>query len=96
MGVAEDRFRAVRAERKGLAEGEIGFLEQPLILGVGSWDDIRARLAGQAPGVNAADGTAQLGKGLLRVVIVDELAVAGEPVEIVAQVGLLDPVGDLS
>ena len=95
LGIAEDGFRAVGTERKGLAEGEIGLLQQPLILGVGLGTILRRTLRTEAPGVNAADGAAQLGEGLLRVVIVEELAVAGEAVEIAAQVGLLDPIGDL-
>ena len=35
LAVPEHGLRAVRTEREGLAESEIGFLEHPLILGVG-------------------------------------------------------------
>src|SRR6185503_1364168 len=74
--IARNRLRTERAKGKGLTEGEVGFLEHALSLG--------GRLGiAEPPGVNAADRTAEFGKRLLRLVIADELAVAGEALVIV-------------
>ena len=60
-----NRFRAVRTKRKGLAERELSFLQQPLLSAGGFGAQIRRAILAQAPGIKAADGAAQLGEALL-------------------------------
>ena len=90
LGVVEHRLRAVGAEGEGLLQGELGFLDHPLL-------HLRAG-RGVDPGrVNRlADGVAQLGEGLLRVVVTDKGRVTLETGQVALQVGLDGPVADFT
>lgn len=88
-------FGIPRAEGEGLQAGKVGFFEQALEFGVGPGPIFGRALRTEAPEVNAGDGAAKFGEGFLGVDVVDEFAVAGEAVEVVADVGLLYPAGDL-
>ena len=57
--------------------------------------DIGRAIVSEAPRINAGDGTAEFGEGLLAVVVADEFTVALEAGVIISQINFLREVGDL-